>query len=354
VHRLIPLSVIVFVLLSLFPPHSSATRISIESRIGHGPWRIKNAVEAQNAVEVKIGQSVFLRVRKIKGAVIRWFQIEPNIDTPYNNAVWPWLPNAYKWKGFDEIEYRRTPLTRFNGKWEIKLFPDDNGPASETNPTDKGGIISNIKKRIWGTPSVHKSFHHRRLGSFWFQAEVSTGNRKYSTPGIESKDNRGLSPKVFRVSIRRGNDLLGHLTSFFNVPAVFGSTPYQVRNYIGIDCADVLMAAYCRFKNIPIKKDYNVAMVTSTFKTVVQSQIKSGKPVSIIQWQKEIRPGDFIAVRYPGGRQYQHIGALYSDRNKNGILDGEDRIIHAGPNPLHFTEIKDGMFDGTIRILRTP
>jgi len=172
------------------------------------------------------------------------------------------------------------------------------------------------------------------------------------TPGIETKDKRGLSPKVFRVSVKKNSGLLGNLTSYFNVPAVFGSTPYQVRNYIGIDCADVLMAAYCKSKKLPIDKDYNVSALTSEFPIIVRSSIRDGNPVSNVRWKKNIREGDFIAVKYFGGSQYQHIGALYKDQNRNGFLDREDLVLHAGPDPLHFSNLKSGAFDGTIVILR--
>jgi hypothetical protein len=50
--------------------------------------------------------------------------------------------------------------------------------------------------------------------------------------------------------------------------------------------------------------------------------------------------------------QYQHIGVLYSDKNNNGLLDADDLVIHAGPDPLHFSNLGSGEFNGTIVILR--
>ncbi len=136
------------------------------------------------------------------------------------------------------------------------------------------------------------------------------------------------------------------------MPAVFGSTPYQVRNYIGIDCADVLMAAYCKSKALPITRDYNVAMLISKFPPRVKSRVRNGHPGSNIRWGKDVKEGDFIAVKYRGARQYQHIGALYEDQNGNGSLDGKDLVLHAGPDPLHFSELRSGKFDGRVVILR--
>ena len=341
------LQALIVVLLFFSTQNSFAVQISIESRFADGPWR------SELATEPLVGQTVFLRVKKIEGASIRWFRIQPNIDIRYNNAVWPWLPGAYKWKGFAEIEYSRIPLHQFDGKWELKIFPGEDWSTNAMKPSIKNdSLLSYLKRRIIGTKSEINSFNYKNIGSFWFQVEIAKGSRIYKTPGIESKDKRGLSPKVFRISVKQGNDLIGNLTSYFNVPAVFGSTPYQVKNYIGIDCADVLMASYCKSKNLPISQDYNVAMLTSKFQSVVKSTINSGHPASVIRWGKDIQAGDFIAVKYSEGKQYQHIGALYNDQNENGVLDGEDLILHAGPDPLHFSKLKAGIFDGTVVILR--
>lgn len=340
-------AVLVFVLSFLSPQLLFALPISIESQVADGLWRPGHAAEALQ------GQPVSLRVPEVESATIRWFQIVPNIDIRYNNAVWPWLPKAYTWKGFDQIEYNRVPLEQFDGQWAVPVFLAKGSDEIAGLPqTRSDSLLAYFKRRLWDANTGANSFGASDLGSFWFQAQISKEGRTYQSPGIESRDNRGLSPEVFRVSIRQKNDLLGNLTAYLNVPAVFGSTPYQVRNYIGVDCADVLMAAYCKTNNLPIAKDYNVAMLTRKFKTLVKSTIDNGEVVGTIRWQKEVRPGDFIAVKYPSGRQYQHIGALYSDQNANGIFDGDDLILHAGPDPLHFSKVNAGAFDGTILILR--
>ncbi len=42
---------------------------------------------------------------------------------------------------------------------------------------------------------------------------------------------------------------------FVELSHTFGSTPYQSYNYIGADCADILMAALSRMKNRRLTKD---------------------------------------------------------------------------------------------------
>jgi len=238
------------------------------------------------------------------------------------------------------------------GKWQIKLFPQEGSSAEDEQFSPKDNALFPAGKKDLFAQEAGRSFYNHKLGSFWYQAEVRRDNMLYKAPGIESKDGKGLSPKVLRVSIKQGDDLIGKLTSYFNVPAVFGSTPYQVRNYIGIDCADVLMAAYCTYMNIPIAKDYNVTMLVGKFPIVKELTMVNGRPDAVIRWAKDVRRGDFIAVKYPGGNFYQHIGALYKDKNGNGLLDDRDLVLHAGPDPLHFSRLSSGMFDGTVRILR--
>ena len=169
---------------------------------------------------------------------------------------------------------------------------------------------------------------------------------------MEHSSERGISPNVFRISIRDGEGYLGYLTSFNNVPAVFGSTIYQNKNYIGADCADILMSAYHKWKGRKLEHDYSVQELVRIYPKQVQFELLGGNPDRPVRWNKDIRPGDFIAVKYAGGSFYQHIGALYEDANGDGMLDSEDKVMHAGPQPLHFSELNEGIFDGTVSILR--
>ncbi len=64
-----------------------------------------------------------------------------------------------------------------------------------------------------------------------------------------------------------------------------------------------------------------------------------------------MRPGDLIVVKYLDAKRYQHIGALYSDADKDGALSEGDLIIYAGPWPLHLSYLSEGGFDGHVVIL---
>ncbi|MHC4657257.1 MAG: hypothetical protein ACYS91_19900 [Planctomycetota bacterium] len=256
----------------------------------------------------------------------------------------PWEKDAYKWIGLAKIDYQRKELTGFQGRWQIEPF----GKENDTSVRDRK---SSSSRSSWDK-AANSKFYHEDVGSFWFQVEVKKEGVIYRSAGIEDSDKKGLSPKVFRVSVRDGEGYIGYLTSFFNVPALFGSVTYQSNNYIGVDCADVLVAAYGKWKNKPIEKNYNVAMLVSQWAKVQEFDLLEGIANKQLKWGRDVRPGYFIAVRYGGSKQYQHIGALFSDANLNGVLDGDDLIIHAGPVPLHCSYLREGNFDGHVVILQ--
>jgi hypothetical protein len=309
--------------------HSVPT-LQIQSSINGSPWVKSTAIYPLK------GQKVALKVDKISGGRIRWHQIIPDTSKIYKNANMPWEKDAYKWIGFARIDYQRKELTGFQGRWQIEPFDNDN----------------NTQVRTFWDKAANSKFYNKDVGSFWFQAEVEKEGVIYRSTGIEDSDKKGLSPKVFRVSIRDGEGYIGYLTSFFNVPALFGSITYQSNNYIGVDCADVLMAAYGKWKNKPIEKNYNVAMLVSQWPKVGEFDLSEGIANKQLKWGREVHPGYFIAVRYSGSKQYQHIGALFSDANHNGILDGGDLVIHAGPVRVDCSYLREGNFDGHIVILQ--
>ena len=82
------------------------------------------------------------------------------------------------------------------------------------------------------------------------------------------------------------------------------------------------------------------------------SRNQCGVPAGTIRWGSDVKPGDFIAVRYANARQYQHIGALGADLNKDGALDAGDLVIHAGPAALQVSPLNGGNFDGHVTIIR--
>lgn len=317
-----PLSLL-FLAASLFFPQPPAWALTIESQVADGEWTTNPAIYPLK------GQEVRLRVAKRADASIRWFKIVPDIGKLYHNAEWPWNPGAYHWLGYEKINYSRCELTSLKDQWEIDPFSESGcGPSTATD------------------------FYRNDVGSFWFQAEIDGPDGTESSPGLEETDNKGLSPEVFRISIRDGKGYLGYLSSLFNVPAIFGSTPYQSSNYIGIDCSKALMTAFYLSHGKALTKDENVASLVTRLPVVARFHLVKGEPDKSIRWQKDIRPGDFIAVKYDGAKSFQHIGALYQNSDGKGLLDAQDLVLQAGPEPLHLSQLADGSFDGEVVCIR--
>ena len=281
-------------------------------------------------VYLKASQKLKLRfdVKNVKR--ITWYQIIPDTSKFYKNANHPWEKNPYKWIGYGSIDYKKVEIKAFENKREVELTSE---------------ILKKNKPR-------YNPYYNTKLGSFWFEAEAELKSGKIvKSSGLKDNTNKGISPKVFRVSYWDNDDYLGYLTTFFNVPGIFGSMPYQSTNYIGVDCADVLVAASAVMHNKKKVKNYNVMMLVDKFKTKVKLKIDNGTPSQKLKWGTDFQRGDFIAVKYRENGRYAHIGLLYEDTNHNGFLDKYDNIMNAGPNALHLTALKKGAFNGTVVIL---
>ncbi len=174
--------------------HSVPTLL-IQSSINDGPW-VKSA-----AIYPLKGRKVVLKVDKIPGGKIRWHQIIPDTSKIYKNANLPWEKDAYKWVGLAKIDYYRKELTGFRGRWKIEPFGKENDTSVRDRKSSSFGSLWNR--------AANSRFYHKDVGSFWFQVEVKKEGVIYRTPGIEDSDKKGLSPKIFRVSIRDGEGYIG-------------------------------------------------------------------------------------------------------------------------------------------------
>jgi hypothetical protein len=241
-------------------------------------------------------------------AHVEWRRVEPRMQhttTPAPNASVPVYANAVvlgpdhgKWIGFDRIEYFESALP---GGGTARVVRDA-APSA-------------------GAPRVEP---WTGLGVMRLAATVRLGDQAVATAGADDAPDGLIAPRVFRYSFRAGDDFVGWLTSYFNVPYLFGSAGKGARNqaerYLGADCADILVAA---LRRTGAKLEY------TSVGDLVDSLPRAPGPV---------RPGDLYALDYVDfadlPRSWDHIVALVEDRGPDGKPDGkpgpEDLVADSG------------------------
>ena len=276
-------------------------------------------------------------------ARVRWSTVEPHAWADAENAVFHTNvsvdPRTWgKWVGYTPLSYFATPLGDF-----------DPAPAARIRPAAVIPADPEVTRR----PAEFSG-----LGTIRYRVELRLGDRTWASPGPEATTRTGIDGAVHRVSIRRDDSYVGHLTAFFLVPEVFGSAGrgrnHQTERFVGADCADVLTggAREAGMRHI----DYsNVARMTEDARRIsgVVALDAEGHPPEPIEG---VREGDIIRIDYGGAlaghtpRSFDHVAVLYEDRSllpdgrfgpANGRLEGFDRVIHMGHPRLVVVPLSD-------------
>ncbi|MGN6108482.1 MAG: hypothetical protein ACTHU0_25480 [Kofleriaceae bacterium] len=205
------------------------------------------------------------------------------------------------------------------------------------------------------------------LGTIRYKVEIELAGATLASPGAASVDALGVRPDVHRVSIRRGDDFLGRLSSYLLVPEVFGSAGsgrnHQTERFTGADCADVLVGAMRRTGRTLAYT--NVAGLPAYARPITKAieLDDHGTPATPITG---VREGDLIRIDYGGAlrghtpRAFDHVAALWEDRSDpegpyqggpDGQLDGFDLVIHMG-HPRLVIEPLSEQSPATIDVLR--
>lgn len=259
----------------------------------------------------------------------RWSTVEPvpnhaDAQEPYSNAVLGG-DNHGKWSGFDKVTYFETPLGPWSSAWTRP------GSARPPRPAD----------------DIYEG-----LGTMRYKVEArDAAGHITASPGAEATDKYGLTTAVMRVSVRKGDDFLGWLSSFFLVPEIFGSSGpgknHQTDRYVGSDCADILVGALrAGGSKLPYTSAAGLRTVakhiSGPFNADAQGHLTAATP----QTPAPIQAGDLVLIRYAGewatgtGRAWDHVGAIWQDKGTIGVLDGEDLIIHMGHPRLEIEPLK--------------
>ncbi len=259
-----------------------------------------------------------------------WLRVEPNqhhVDhappnegnPAYSNAVL-FGPKHGRWLGYDRLEYRETPLPGATDHCRVTVHRAE--------------------------PSAARLRRHRGAGTMRYKVALSWADgASVATPGAEANGRGGIGAAVQRVSFRRDDSYLGHLSTYFNVPNVFASAGrgpgHQTDRYQGADCADVLIGA-ARVAGASV--DYTAVSGLTRFAAPVTPVLsmdttgvryaggkRAGEPAEL-EFGRDVLPGDLVLIDYQSfdgtGRRWDHVGALGADRGTAGKLDPADTLWH--------------------------
>jgi hypothetical protein len=348
-----------------------------ECRLTGAPWlegRLAGANGAGRVVEARLGEAIDVFVAApgrldgkavvfgesgARGRVpwpeacgpleVSWRRVEPrmqhvstrspNADVKvYANAV-VFGPKHGTWIGFDKLEYFETPLEGASGP-SLRV--------RDARPSKESGLERDDATLALGTMRLAATV---RAGS-------PTQSTARSTPGASDAPDGQIADRVFRYSFRSGDGFLGWLTTWFNVPYLFGSAGKGARNqaarYVGGDCADVLVAAIRRAT--PAKKrllefssvaDLVDELPRVSGPAVIAPRCQPNDPCGDLpqepqglglRFGRDVRPGDLLALDYVGAeelpRPWDHIVVVVEDRGPDGKPDGllgpEDLVADSG------------------------
>ena len=330
------------------PPGRPAAREAVDARIGVPvtlyavvrEGRGGRATYYTDAPSLRDGQRR-VSVRRIRpfsalgAADVRWYQVEPRqhhtATTPpndgnpaYSNCVL-FGPRHGRWLGYDSLEYHETPLV------------------------DARGAAQLVVRRA--RPTEPRLAARKGLGTMRYKVEVQlaggTAGDVLASPGAEAVGRGGIRPEVTRISFRRGDDLVGYLTSYFNVPNVFGSagptTRHQTELYQGADCADVIIGAARR---AGARLDYTSVSGLARHARPITDRLlldrsgvtyaegaRAGLPVELV-FGEDVREGDIMLIDYVGflasPRGWDHVAIVSGDRGRPGRFDPADVVLHMG------------------------
>jgi len=279
-------------------------------------------------------------------AGVTWRRVEPRMQHEttmapsadvalYTNAV-IFGPRHGAWIGFDRIEYFESPIDAAAGD------------------TSGGGWILRVKDATPSEPLARqRAGELLPLGTMRLTAHIAAGSDgapALAAPGAEDAPGGMISERVFRYTFRRGDGLLAWLTSYFNIPYLFGSAGKgarsQAERYIAADCADILVAA--------LRRAGDRRLEYSSVVNLVDRMRHAGGPVVVVpcdgaaacpqpgarlRFGADVAPGDLLALDYVGAaelpRAWDHIVAVVEDRGPgggppDGLLGPEDLVADSG------------------------
>src|SRR3989338_468215 len=180
--------------------------------------------------------------------------------------------------------------------------------------------------------------HRYKLRVRYFRNEISDRQKTMT-------ENDGQIRGVHRVTVRDGDDLPGWMTAWMNLPYIYGSTPEQVEELIGGDCADVITGALHKLgKDVP----YTYSQGFRPYGDVIFSGYLNMRGEFLDATKKrpealDIRRGDLLVYKQP----QHHVAVFASDLQRNGFpievvhtYDGKG--VHK--TELYSSQVSDGVY----------
>lgn len=246
---------------------------------------------------------------------VHWRRVEPRMQHVETAAPDPDLPiyaNAEmfgashgRWIGRDRLEYFETPLPAGDDRWTITV--------RDARPSDEALAAARPEA-------------YRDLGTMRLAAAITPGEGlPRATPGAEDAPRGEISGRVFRYSVRDGDGLFGWLTSYFNVPYVFGSAGVgahsQAERRVGADCADLIVAGLRRAGRRDLAYTSVAGLIGALVRVVGPLEVRAdGEPIASQLYAP--RPGDVLALDYIDvaalPRAWDHVVVFAVDHGPDG------------------------------------
>ncbi|MDC0721387.1 hypothetical protein [Nannocystis bainbridge] len=284
-------------------------------------------------------------------AQVRWRRVEPrmqHITTPAPNAAIAIYANAVvfgpthgTWLGHDHLEYFETAQPAGDDLWTFTV--------RDARPSEPALADARLPE-------------YRDLGTMRLAATITGPDaRARATPDADDAPRGQIGDDVFRYSVRSGDGLFGWLTSYFNVPYVFGSAGVGARSQaerrVGVDCADLIVAG--------LRRAGRPDLAYSSVGGLVRSLERVTEPLEVHARGDALdpaiyapRPGDILALDYVNSaalpRPWDHIVVLAVDRGPgggpaDGRLGPDDLVADIGDaQGLKFAPLGD---QGDVRVL---
>lgn len=279
---------------------------------------------------------------------IRWTRIDPRMEHAltappnpglaiYANAV-VFGPSHGAWIGHDRIEYAERAIAAGDDRWRLAVRdarPEDPVQVAARDPADLdlGTARLAVVLRPEGAASV-------------------------ASAGLAAAARAKEVDRVFRYSVRRGDDLVGWLTAYFGVPYVFGSAGVgarsQAERFVGTDCADLIVAGLRRAGRREQPYSSVGGLIRSLPRVAGPFDVRPGG-AAVAEYRPV--PGDVLALGYLDAaelpRAWDHIVVLVDDRGPEGAPDGalgpEDRVADIGDGRgLKFAPLGE---QGAVRVM---